>query len=149
MPIHSNGQNYRSISLLWQEACWRIFLNSFHEQPDYSRKTRALSCLLIPWLHASPGHQQKWYREYNCLYSGWIFTTCVILMSRNDIKCKYICMFLQTDSACNGLSRQQQMGIKWDYVVITFKHAWVHEKYSYDQAMGFVQEAHSTLNLTS
>ena len=33
-------------------------------KPGYSEITRSISLLLIPWLHALPGHQQPWYLMY-------------------------------------------------------------------------------------
>ena len=58
--------------------------------------TRSISWLLMPWLLASPGHQQPWYwlcRIGRSLsYSRRNFKY-VLLVWRNDIKCKYMFMF--------------------------------------------------------
>ena len=65
----------------------------------------------MPWLLASPGHQQPWY--WSCRigrslsYSGRNFNyLCqlpVLLVWRNDIKCKYMFMFSLKNLARKGL----------------------------------------------
>ena len=58
---------------------------------SYLGLTRLISCLLMPWLLASPGHQQPWY--WLCVidrplsYLRKDFNTLVISFWRNDIKC--------------------------------------------------------------
>ena len=39
--------------------CWLLTLNV--RGPSYLGLTRSISWLLMPWLLASPGHQQPWY----------------------------------------------------------------------------------------
>ena len=60
--------------------------------PSYLDLTRSISWLLKPWLLTSPGHQQPWYWLYRicrpCSFLGTISSTCVILMWRDDTKCK-------------------------------------------------------------
>ena len=36
---------------------------------EYSRQTKSMPWLLMPWLLASPGHQQPWYWFMGCGYS--------------------------------------------------------------------------------
>ena len=57
----------------------------------------------MPWLFASPGHQHSWY--WLCRISIWgrISTTCVMLIWRNDIKCKYMFLVPLKNLACEGL----------------------------------------------
>ena len=59
----------------------------------------------MPWLLASPGHQQPWY--WLCRISltrGGISSTYVLLVWRNDIKCKYMFMFPLKNLARKGLT---------------------------------------------
>ena len=62
----------------------------------------------MPWLLASPGHQQPWYwlcRIGRSLsYSRRNFNYICLLVWRNDIKCKYMFMFSLKKIACEGLT---------------------------------------------
>ena len=64
--------------------------------PSYLGLTRSILWLLMPWLLASPGHQQPWY--WLCKISkSWSYTRKdfnYLNMSvwKNDIKCKYMFM---------------------------------------------------------
>ena len=64
--------------------------------PSYLGLTRSISWLMIPWLLTSPGHQQPWYwlcricRSWSCLR---LFSTVVISIRSNDMKCKYMFIF--------------------------------------------------------
>ena len=49
---------YGVIRLQWVKA-WLLTLNV--RRPSYLGLTRSISCLLMPWLLTSPGHQQPWY----------------------------------------------------------------------------------------
>ena len=61
----------------------------------------------MPWLLTSPGHQQPWYWlcriDRSSSYSRRISATCVLLVWRNDIKCKYVFMFSLKNLARKGL----------------------------------------------
>ena len=68
--------------------------------------TRSISWLLMPWLLASPEHQQPWYwleQVGPCLTWERTSNTCVISMWRNDMKCKYMFMFALKKLAYKGL----------------------------------------------
>ena len=63
--------------------------------PEYSRLGHTMMMipwLLMPWLLASPGHQQPWLRDYqsNRSFSSWgmDFNLCAISVLRNHRKCK-------------------------------------------------------------
>ena len=66
---------------------------------SYLGLTRSISWLLMPWLLASPGHQQPWYWSSYVkqvspgLIRGRISTIYGISVKRNYIKCKYMFMF--------------------------------------------------------
>ena len=84
--------------LLTTDVCLYVqALGTYVRWPSYLGSPRSLSCLLMPWLLTSPGHQQPWHWLCRISRSGltWgrILTTCVISMWRNDIKCKYMFMF--------------------------------------------------------
>ena len=74
----------------------------------FNRKGRSKSWLLMPWLLASPGHQQPLYWlcriDRSLSYSGRIFQLPVLSVWRNDIKCKYMFMFSLKNLACKGLT---------------------------------------------
>ena len=46
---------------------------------EYTRQTRSISCVQMPWLLASPNHQKPWYWE-------WIKTMCNISILTKDMK---------------------------------------------------------------
>ena len=74
--------------------------------PIYSYRSRALPCLPMLWLLASPGHQRLWYsltkRGYTCIYWDKFSTISTASMKRNEI---YIHMFIfsLTNSVNKGL----------------------------------------------
>ena len=43
-------------AILSQPQC----VNPLELRPEYSKSTRSIPWLLMPWLHMSPGHQQPW-----------------------------------------------------------------------------------------
>ena len=50
--------------------------------PAYYRKTRSISILLMPWLLASPGHQQPWY--WLCVMSIFLSS---VWVNFNNLRC--------------------------------------------------------------
>ena len=72
----------------------------------------------MPWLLTSPGHQQPWYWLYKFVGPsftwGRIFSTCVISIWRNDIKCKICFMFPLKNLARKGFKLIcSQLGYIW------------------------------------
>ena len=64
---------------------------------SYLGLTRSTSWLLMSWLFTSSGHQQPWYLLCK-ICTSWSnlrkdFSTWVIYMTSNDIKCEYMFMF--------------------------------------------------------
>ena len=65
-----NGQQYfwkhcYGLLLVWISSFW-LFLDGFMSphlvlKPENSGISRSISWMLMPWLLASPGHQQPWY----------------------------------------------------------------------------------------
>ena len=82
-------------------------------EEDYSRGTKRIPWLLMPWFLVSPGHQQSWKCLYriNCSSSSalmYLKNTCVI--SLDVTKLKYIykySIFLHNNSTRKGLSKLQ------------------------------------------
>ena len=85
---------------------WQLTLNV--RGPSYLGLTRSISCLLMPWLLTSPGHQHPWYwlcrKGRSCLTWGRIPSTCVISTWSKDIKCKCMFLFPLNNLTCKGLS---------------------------------------------
>ena len=89
---------------------WRI-LTLNKRGPSYIGFIRTISWLLMPWLLTSSGHQQQWYWLYRIC---WSFSyvrkdfkyLCQIDLEEwhEDIKWKYMFMFLLKNLACKGLS---------------------------------------------
>ena len=85
-------------------VCWARILTWFccAKTSRHLDLTRSILWLLISWLLASPGHQQKWYWLHEllkinvgpCLTRGRISTTFVVSVWRNDRNCEYLFMFL-------------------------------------------------------
>ena len=66
-------------------------------EPSYLALTRSISWLLMPWLLASPGHQQPWYQLCK-ITKSWSYTRKNFnylwhVRMEEWIKCKYIFMF--------------------------------------------------------
>ena len=64
---------------------------------------KAIPWLMMPWLLASPGHQQPCYwiclinNSMPSMRTNYCITMCVIWVLRNHSKCKYIFMFLEKE----------------------------------------------------
>ena len=71
-------------------------------KPEYSGTTRSIAWLLMPWLLVSPGHQHPcyWYiyEEIPVFHEeGFqLHCTCAFSLLRNDRKCWWIFMFLNS-----------------------------------------------------
>ena len=96
---------YKIAAILFR---FNVFLTLNVWGPSYLSLIRSISLLLMPWLLTSPGHQQPWYwLQYvgPGLTWGRILSTCVISKWSNDIKCKYMFMFLLQNLARKELMR--------------------------------------------
>ena len=84
---------------------------------EYSRITKLIPWLLMPWRLVSPGHQQPWHwlcrinrslfskrKGFNCLHN---------LNFRNGRKCWYIFMFPKIHSAQRGFSTSHFKVVQW------------------------------------
>ena len=62
IKVHLN-QTFWVFLIRTSSATWiilsRILFILWVQRPEFSR-TRSISCLLMPWLLVSPGHQQPW-----------------------------------------------------------------------------------------
>ena len=92
-----------SISFLWNSSrnngikwyCGMFHLTLNVQGLSYPGLNKSISWLLMPWLLASPGHQQPWY--WLCklgLTWGRISTNFVMTVLRNDRNCEYMFLFL-------------------------------------------------------
>ena len=93
---------------IWTQASLGLDeLTLYVQGPSQLGLTRSISWLLMPWLLASPGHQQPWYWlcriSRSLSYSRRNFN-CVLLVWRNDIKCKYMFTFSLKKIARKGLT---------------------------------------------
>ena len=90
----------------WRPSCLglnvltRIFEHGFWLAGSNWPGTTSIPWLLMPWLHASPGHQQPWYWLHTIirflLSQVMISTACAILVSWNYRTCKCIFVFPET-----------------------------------------------------
>ena len=76
--------------------------------PSYLALTSSISWLLMPWLLASPGHQQPWYWLCKIISPGLIRGRISIIFGmsvwRNDIKYKYVYVSSEKVSTLRVLS---------------------------------------------
>ena len=81
----------------------------------------------MPWLLASPGHQQPWYWLCMIIRSlssyGKISTTCAMSTLRNDNKIKYISMVPKTNSAWQNIANEERVLRGFDFMSLT---CWQH-----------------------
>ena len=76
---------------------------------EHSRQSRSKPGLLMPWLLASPGHQQPWYllcRINRSLFSMGKNSNYLIFISSNERICKYDFMFPKINSTSQGLAHK-------------------------------------------
>ena len=75
----AHAQKYPWVIVTLRKVSFILPLN--RRGPSYLGLTRSISCLLMPWLLTSPGHQQPWYWLCRiCRYWSYL---------RKDIK--YLC----------------------------------------------------------
>ena len=115
-PQGSNWQYYRIGSdnglvptrrqaIIWTKdgiVYWRIYASHGLDELTLlmlKPEDRSIPWLLLPWLVASPGHQQSWYSLF--MINGFLSTrsnlwwrrfttTRIVPLARNDRNCKYI-----------------------------------------------------------
>ena len=71
--INNSEKNiyHRNVSVVHRNNFWNLTLNV--RGPSYLGLNRSISWLLMPWLLASPGHQQSWY--WLCkIRKSWSYT---------------------------------------------------------------------------
>ena len=72
------------------DVLFQIITLHLNLKPEYSRTTRSILQLLMPWLLASPGYQQQWYwscRMNGSLFVTWMDVDCVTSVLKNYRKC--------------------------------------------------------------
>ena len=62
-PLLSNTSAFLCLPYILLPFFLSIYIpiNSFGNEPEYSRRTCSISWLLMPWQIVLPGHQQPWY----------------------------------------------------------------------------------------